>query len=69
MRFERGPFGRIAVITVESESDVILHALDVLQNRVIPGILSVYLREQMGIIQLCIDCTGYSLLSDVYSYK
>lgn len=69
MRFERGPFGRIAVITVESESDVILHALDVLQNRVIPGILSVYLREQMGMIQLCIDCTGYSLLSDVYSYK
>ncbi|MEI8201138.1 MAG: FHA domain-containing protein [Eubacteriales bacterium] len=69
MRFERGPFGRIAVIAVESESDVILHALDVLQNHVIPGILSAYLREQMGVIQLCIDCTGYSLLSDVYSFK
>ena len=68
MRFERGPFGRIAVITVESEADVILHALDVLQNHVIPSILPVYLREQMGKIQLCIDCTGFTQLSDMQTY-
>ncbi len=65
MRFERGPFGRIAVRTVASESDVILHALDVLQNHIIPSILPVYLREQMGQVQLCIDCTGYVVLSEV----
>lgn len=68
MRFERGPFGRIIVISVESEGDVILHALDVLQNRVIPSILPVYLREQIGKIQLCIDCTGYTSLSEMHSY-
>lgn len=65
MRYERGPFGRIAVRTVASESDVILHALDVLQNHIIPSILPVYLREQMGQVQLCIDCTGYVVLSEV----
>ena len=65
MRFERGPFGKIAVKTVASEADVILHALDVLQNHVISSILPVYLREQMGKIQLCIDCTGYVQLSEI----
>lgn len=65
MRFERGPFGRIAVKTVASENDVILHALDVLQNHVIPSILPVYLREQMGKFQLCIDCTGFIQLSEI----
>jgi len=64
MRIERGPFGRIAVKTVESEADVILHALDVLQNHIIPSILSVYIREQLGKVQLCIDCTGYMKLSE-----
>jgi len=64
MRIERGPFGRIAVNTVASEADVVLHALDVLQNHVISSILPVYIREQLGKVQLCIDCTGYMQLSE-----
>jgi len=69
MRFERGPFGRIAVKTVESETDVVLHTLDVLQNHIISSILPVYIREQMGKIQLCIDCTGYVQLSEIADHK
>lgn len=69
MRFERGPFGRIAVQTVASDTDVVLHALDVLQNHVISSILPVYIREQLGKIQLCIDCTGYQQLSETTQYQ
>jgi|GEM_PF-695644 len=67
MRFERGPFGKIAVKTIGTDTDVILHAVDVLQNHVVPSILPVYIREQMGKIQLCIDCTGLLQLSEVVS--
>jgi len=69
MRFERGPFGRIAVQTVASDSDVVLHALDVLQNHVISSILPVYMRDQLGKVQLCIDCTGYMQLSETAQYQ
>ena len=69
MRFERGPFGRIAVQTIASDSDVVLHALDILQNHVIPSILPVYIREQLGKVQLCIDCTGYLQLSETTQYQ
>jgi pSer/pThr/pTyr-binding forkhead associated (FHA) protein len=61
---ERGPHGTINVVTIESEKDVVLYALDVLQNRSCPHFLPVYLREQLGSLQLCIDCTGLICLSD-----
>lgn len=61
---ERGPHGTIKVVTIESEKDVVLYALDVLQNRSCPHFLPVYLREQLGSLQLCIDCTGLICLSD-----
>ena len=65
MRFEQGPFGRIAVYRVPGSHDVVLHSLDVLQNRIIPSLLPVYFREQLGSNQLCFDCTGLILLCDV----
>jgi hypothetical protein len=64
MILERGPNGTIAVITIESEKDVILHALEVLQNRSCPHFLPVYLREQMEKTQICVDCTGLIRLTD-----
>lgn len=67
MILERGPNGTIAVITIESEKDVILHALEVLQNRSCPHFLPVYIRELMYKIQICADCTGLIRLSDPQS--
>jgi hypothetical protein len=67
MILERGPNGTIAVITIESEKDVILHALEVLQNRSCPHYLPVYIREQMNKTQICADCTGLIRLSDPQS--
>ncbi len=69
MILERGPNGTIAVTTIESEKDVILHALEVLQNRSCPHFLPVYLREQMDKTQICVDCTGLVRLTDSLSQK
>lgn len=65
MILERGPNGTIAVITIESEKAVILHALEVLQNRSCPHFLPIYIREQMNKTQICVDCTGLVRLSDL----
>jgi hypothetical protein len=65
IRFEQGPFGRIAVYRIPGSHDVVLHSLDVLQNHIIPLMLPVYFREQLGSRQICIDCTGLLLLCDV----
>jgi hypothetical protein len=64
MILERGPNGTIAVITIESEKDVILHALEVLQNRSCAHFLPVYIREHMNKTQICVDCTGLLRLTD-----
>jgi len=63
MRFERGPFGRIAVFSLESKRDVVLHVMDSLQNHVLPSVLPVYLREHFGRKEFCIDCTGCEQIS------
>jgi len=58
MRFERGPFGRIAVFSLENKKDMVLHVMDSLQNHILPSVLPVYLREQFGQKEFCVDCTG-----------
>lgn len=63
MRFERGPFGRIAVFSLESKKDMVLHVMDSLQNHVLPSVLPVYLREHFGQKEFCIDCTGCEQIS------
>ncbi len=58
MRFERGPFGRIAVFSLDRKEDMISHVMDSLQNHILPSVLPVYLREQFGQMEFCVDCTG-----------
>ena len=55
---ERGPHGTIAVVTIESDKEVVPHALSVLRNRSCRNCLPVYVRELFGQKQLCVDCTG-----------
>jgi hypothetical protein len=63
MRFERGPFGRIAVFSLDRKEDMIFHVMDSLRNHILPSVLPVYLREQLGQQEFCIDCTGCEQLS------
>jgi len=65
MRFERGPYGEIMVFPMAANTAVVLHALDVLQNSTIPSIFPVYYREQLGCMELCINCTGHIPIRDV----
>lgn len=69
MRFERGPFGKIAICNIASEDEVALHALDILQNHIISSILPVYLRTQVGNVQICIDCTGFLSVSEMKTHE
>lgn len=65
MRFERGPFGKIAVVSLEPGADLVRHALDSLQSQTISSLLPVFVREHLGRNELCIDCTGLLQLSEV----
>lgn len=55
---ERGPHGTVAVVTIESDKEVVPHALSALRNRACRKFLPVYVRELFGQKQLCVDCTG-----------
>lgn len=61
---ERGPHGTVAVVTIESDKEVVLHALSALQNRSCRHCLPVYLREVFGQKQVCLDCTGLIRIVD-----
>ncbi|MBN1892228.1 MAG: FHA domain-containing protein [Clostridiales bacterium] len=61
---ERGPHGTVAVVTIESDKEVVLHALFALQNRSCRHCLPVYLREVFGQKQVCLDCTGLISIAD-----
>lgn len=67
MRFERGPYGKIAVMTMEPDSGLVMHAFDALQMRDVRAFLPVYLREQLGRAQFCFDCTGFLPLTEIKS--
>jgi hypothetical protein len=51
-------------MTIESDKDVVPHALSALRNRSCRNCLPVYVRELFGQKQLCVDCTGLIRLID-----
>ncbi len=55
---ERGPHGTVAVVTVDSDKEVVPHALSVLRNHSCRHCLPVYMRDLFGQKQLCVDITG-----------
>lgn len=43
---------------MDRKEDMIPHVMDSLQNHILPSVLPVYLREQFGQKEFCVDCTG-----------
>ena len=58
MRMERGPFGCIGILPVSGKDKIIDYQIDILENKHMENIVSVFLREYRNRTECCFDLTG-----------
>ena len=64
MRFERGPYGCIGIITLERDEAIVSYQLHALESRLSDSIAGTSLRKSNDRTEICFDVTGLLPLSD-----